>query len=84
MKIEIRPEIGISMFNCAAVKKWKRSVAWFASYGVKRIADAERNLRKTDLCSCKRQLESRQRQLEKTAVVKAGAYIVSIDRKTTV
>ena len=30
------------------------------------------------------QLESRQRQLEKTAVVKAGAYIVSIDRKTTV
>ena len=41
-------------------------------------------LRKTDLCSCKRQLESQQRQLEKTAVVKAGAYIVSIDRKTTV
>ena len=32
----------------------------------------------------KRQLESRQRQLEKTAVVKAVAYIVSIDRKTTV
>ena len=32
----------------------------------------------------KRQLESRQRQLEKTAVVKAGAYIVSIDRKTTI
>ena len=34
--------------------------------------------------SCKRQLESRQRQLEKTAVVKAGSYIVSIDKKTTV
>ena len=32
----------------------------------------------------KKQLESRQRQLGKTAVVKAGAYIVSIDRKTTV
>ena len=31
-----------------------------------------------------RQLESRQRQLGKIAVVKAGAYIVSIDRKTTV
>ena len=29
-------------------------------------------------------LENRQRQLEKTAVVKAGAYIVSIGRKTTV
>ena len=32
----------------------------------------------------KRQLESQQRQLGKTMVVKAGAYIVSIDRKTTV
>ena len=32
----------------------------------------------------KRQIESCQRQLEKTAVVKAGAYSVSIDRKTTV
>ena len=32
----------------------------------------------------KRQLESRQRQLGKTAVVKVGAYIVSIGRKTTV
>ena len=32
----------------------------------------------------KRQLESRQRQLGKTAVVKAEAYIVSMDRKTTV
>ena len=31
----------------------------------------------------KKQLESQQRQLGKTAVVKAGAYIVSIDRKTT-
>ena len=41
-------------------------------------------LRKIDSCSCKRQLESRQRQLEKTAVVKAGAYIVSIDKKETV
>ena len=29
-------------------------------------------------------LENRQRQLEKTAVVKAGAYTVSRDRKTTV
>ena len=32
----------------------------------------------------KRQFESCQRQLGKTVVVKAGAYIVSIDRKTTV
>ena len=32
----------------------------------------------------KKQLESRQRQLGKTVVVKAGAYIVSMDRKTTV
>ena len=32
----------------------------------------------------KRQLESHQRQFGKTAVVKAGAYIVSIDGKTTV
>ena len=32
----------------------------------------------------KKQLESRQRQLGKTAVVKAEAYIVSMDRKTTV
>jgi len=42
MKIEIRLEISISMFNCAAVKKWKRSVAWFPSYGAKRITDTER------------------------------------------
>ena len=32
----------------------------------------------------KQQLEGRQRQLGKTAVVKAGTYIVFIDRKTTV
>ena len=32
----------------------------------------------------KRQLESRRRQLGNTAVVKAEAYIVSMDRKTTV
>ena len=31
----------------------------------------------------KRQLESQQRQLERAAVVKVGAYIVSIDEKTT-
>ena len=30
-----------------------------------------------------KQLESRQRQLGKTAVAKAEAYIVSMDRKTT-
>ena len=41
-------------------------------------------LRKIDKCSCKRQLESRQRHLEKAAVLKAGAYVVSIGRKTTV
>ena len=32
----------------------------------------------------KKQLGSRQRQLGKTAVIKAGAYNVSMDRKTTV
>ena len=32
----------------------------------------------------KKQLGSRQRQLGKTAVIKVGAYIVSMDRKTTV
>jgi len=32
----------------------------------------------------KRQLEIQQRHLKKTALVKAGAYIVSIDIKTTV
>ena len=41
-------------------------------------------LREIDCVLVKRQLESRQRQLEKTAVVKAGAYIVSRDRKTIV
>ena len=39
MKIEIRPEISILMCNCAAVKRWRRSVAWFLSYEAKRIAD---------------------------------------------
>ena len=32
----------------------------------------------------KKQLGSQQRQLEKTTVIKAGAYIESMDRKTTV
>ena len=32
----------------------------------------------------KKQLESRQRQLGRTSVVKAEAYIVYMDRKTTV
>ena len=36
-------------------------------------------------CCCKKkQLGSRQRQLGKTAVIKARAYIVSMDRKTTI
>ena len=29
------------MFNCVAVKKWKQSVAWFPSYRVKCITDAQ-------------------------------------------
>ena len=41
MKIEIRPNIGI-IIVCGS-EKWKRSVAWFPSYGVKCIADAEHN-----------------------------------------
>ena len=40
-------------------------------------------LHKIETCFAKRQLESRLRQLGKTALVKTGAYIVSIDRKTT-
>ena len=43
MKIEIRPEISVLMFNCAVVKNWKRSVAWFQSYGAKCIVDANAN-----------------------------------------
>ena len=50
MKIEVRPEISLSMFNCAAVKKWNRLVVWFPSYEAKRIADAERKfLRKRNV-----------------------------------
>ena len=42
LKIEIRLEIGILMLNCVVVKKWQWSVAWFPSYGAKRIANVER------------------------------------------
>ena len=41
-------------------------------------------LRKFTRVLVKKQLGSRQRRLGKTAVIKAGAYIVSMDRKTTV
>ena len=41
-------------------------------------------LRKFTHVLVKKQLGSRQRQLRKTAVIKVGAYIVSMDRKTTV
>ena len=41
-------------------------------------------LRKFTCVLVKKQLESQQRRLGKTAVVKAGAYIVSMNRKTTV
>ena len=41
-------------------------------------------LRKFTCVLVKKQLESRQRQLGKTAVVKMEAYIVPIDRNTTV
>ena len=67
------------MFNRAAVKKWKRSVAWFPSYTERNasLADAERKFsRKCMFLDSWKTL--------KTAVVKAGAYIVSIDKKTTV
>ena len=89
------------MCNYAAVKRWKRSVAWFLSFGAKSVADAERNFSRKcfyvatylRILSCyvnltrvlaKRQLESHQRHLEKTAAVKAEANVVSIGRKTTV
>ena len=42
MKIEIKLEISIPMCNCAAGKKWKRSVAWFPSYRAKCVANVER------------------------------------------
>ena len=41
-------------------------------------------LRKFTCVLVKKELGSRQRQLGKTAVIKEGAYIVSMDRKTTV
>ena len=41
VKIEIRSEIGISIFNYTAVQKWQWSVAWFPSYRAKRITDTE-------------------------------------------
>ena len=41
-------------------------------------------LRKFTRVLVKKELGSRQRQLGKTAVIKAGTYIVSMDRKTTV
>ena len=41
-------------------------------------------LRKFTRVLVKKQLESWQRQLGKAAVIKAGAYIVSMDRKTTI
>ena len=41
MRIEIRPEIGTSMFNCSAAKKWKWLVVWLPSSGAKHIADTE-------------------------------------------
>ena len=40
-------------------------------------------LRKSTPVLVKRQLESQQRQLERTPMVKARAYIVSVDKKTT-
>ena len=41
-------------------------------------------LRKFTRVLVRKQLGSRQRQLGKTVVIKAGAYIVSMDRKTTI
>ena len=41
-------------------------------------------LRKIDSCSCKKAVRMSGKTVEKAMVVKAGAYIVSIDRKTTV
>ena len=43
-EIKVRLEIGILMFNYAAVKNWMRLVAWFSSYGVKCLADTEHNV----------------------------------------
>ena len=94
------PEICISMCNYSAVKNgsdrllgsWvaerKASQTWNATFWEKHnVFMLLRTLSCYVKLTCvlvKRQLESRQRQLGKTAVVKVGAYIVSIDRKTTV
>ena len=41
------------MFNCAAVTKWKSSVAWFPSCKMKCIADVEGNFsRKRNALRC--------------------------------
>ena len=39
---------------------------------------------KIDSCSCKKAARKSAKTVEKTAVVKTGAYIVSTDKKTTV
>ena len=41
-------------------------------------------LRKIDSCSCKKAARKSAKTVGKTAAVKGGAYIVSIDKKTTV
>ena len=41
-------------------------------------------LRKIDSCSCKKAARKLTKTVGKTAVVKAGPYIVFIDKKTTV
>ena len=59
MNVKIRPEIGITMCNCAAEKKWKRSVAWFLSYRAKCMADAECNFSRNSSSEHKPPLFSR-------------------------
>ena len=95
MKIEIRPKIGIPMCNCVAGKKWKWSVAWFPSYRAKCIMDATFRENAMFLrcygcfhillcytCACKKAAWKLTKTVGKD--IKAGAYIVSMDRKTTV
>ena len=99
MKIEIRLEIGIPMCNCVAEKQGSDRLLgsqaternadaernFSRKCNVFYVATVNINVSVSVFtCVLEKQLISRQRQLGKTAVIKVGAYIVSIDRKTTV
>ena len=92
---KIRPETSILMCIYAAVEKKNEAIGCLVPELQRKIHHGcGMHIAKVKLClPCyiklayalvEKQLESRQRQLGKTAVVRVRAYIVSIDRKTTV